>query len=92
MAMVEQPVEDSRGRHGVSEGFTPLAEVLVRGADDAAPFVSGRERRELSHRIWPMMGRHAGLVGNQDLAHLRPKTCVHWANGRFVVRAVARVS
>ena len=41
VAVVRQPVQDSRGDDGVAQQFAPLAEVLVGGEEDDAPLLAG---------------------------------------------------
>ena len=46
MAVVQQPVKDGGGDHGVSEQFSPLCKALVGCEDDAAPLIPGRDQAE----------------------------------------------
>ena len=44
--MMQQPVEQSRGDHGIAEKLAPVAEVLVAGQDDAAMLVAFGDQSE----------------------------------------------
>ena len=46
VAVVQEPVQDGRGDHGVAQQFAPLGEALVGGQNDAAPLVAGRDQGE----------------------------------------------
>ena len=51
MCMVQQSVQKRRCQHIVTEQFSPAAEILVAGQDDAAMLISLRDQAEEQLRL-----------------------------------------
>ena len=58
-AVVQEPVEDGRGDHRVSEELLPVTKALVRGDDGRTPFVAVGD--ELEEEITILIGKEVEL-------------------------------
>ena len=65
--MVQDPVQDGRGDHGIAEDLVPLREAPVRGQDQRALFVPPRDELEEQMRAVPVDRDVADLVDDQEL-------------------------
>ena len=65
--MVEEPVEERGGDHGVAEDVAPRAEALVAREDDGAPLVAARDQLEEEIGAVAVDRDVADLVDDQQL-------------------------
>ena len=46
VGVVDEPVDEGGGDHGVAEGLAPCVEAAIAGDDDRAAFVAAGDERE----------------------------------------------
>ena len=62
MGVVDEPVDQGGGDHGVAEDLAPGFEAAVAGDDDRAAFVAARDQREEQVRGLAFQWQVADLV------------------------------
>ena len=92
MAVMQQPVEDRRGGHRAAQQFTPLAEALVGGQDDAASLAAGRYQGEEGGGRLPAVGPEpnsstTSTLGARQMRILRSRLCSARALRRSSIRS-----
>jgi hypothetical protein len=65
VGVVDEPVDEGGGDHGVAEDFAPLLERAVGGDDDRAAFVAARDEREQQVGGLALERQAADLVDHQ---------------------------
>src|SRR4026209_2885820 len=70
--VVDEPVDEGGGDHGVAEDLAPLLEAAVRVGDDRAAFVAAGDEREEQVRGLALQGEVADLVDDEEMVALEP--------------------
>ncbi len=70
--MVDEPVDQRGGDHGVAEDLAPLLEAAVAGDDDRAGFVAAGDQCEEQVGGLPFEWQVADLVDDQEVVALEP--------------------
>jgi hypothetical protein len=69
--VLDEPIDERRGDHGVAEDLAPLFERAGRGDDDRAALVAAREEREQQVRGLALERQVADLVDDQQVVALQ---------------------
>jgi hypothetical protein len=70
--VVDKPVDQGGGDHGVAEDLAPLLEAAVAGDDDRAAFVAARDEREEQVGRLPFEWQVADFVDDEQVVALEP--------------------
>src|SRR5215204_4154674 len=81
VGVVDEPVDEGGGDHGVAEDLAPGLKAAVAGDDDRAAFVAARDQREEQVRRLALEREVADLVDDQQPVAIEA--------AQFVVEAVA---
>ena len=67
MGVVDEPVDECGGDHGVAEDLAPGFEAAVAGDDDRAAFIAAGDQGKEQVRGLSLEGQVADLVDDQQL-------------------------